>query len=206
MTISTPVRAGPEREFLGVVAMTFEVGHVVELPGAEGQFPVLVDRRDGMHKGLILQHPLLAESDTYPIRFAQPEFFVTDRRFPDTDQVKENYRDPLAQDAAGRPYDKRWLAEYADVKIDDEQTGWVVIVQESYDDAIGRTLDQMTSGLLRIVMQSLGLFVVVVTALGGIVLRSYTRGRRIGFGGAPSWGTDTQTTGTATRQGTTPGP
>ena len=58
VAISTPVfDDSPGREFLGVVALTVEVGRFVELLGGETRLAVLVDWRPGPHQGTILQHP-----------------------------------------------------------------------------------------------------------------------------------------------------
>ena len=39
----------------------------------------------------------------------------------------------MAKDPQGKDYDKHWLANVARVSIREGNTGWMVIVQESYD-------------------------------------------------------------------------
>ena len=46
------------------------------------------------------------------------------------------------------------------VKVRDEDTGWLVIVQTAYDAAIGSTLEDLTAGLIRY-----GLIALVLIAL-----------------------------------------
>ena len=59
VAISTPVfDLSPEKKFLGVLAMTVEVGRFVQFPGDENQFAVLVDNREGKYQGVVVQHPL----------------------------------------------------------------------------------------------------------------------------------------------------
>ncbi len=171
VAISTPVRQ--DGDLLGVTAMTFEVGKVADLPGAKTQFPVLVNLRAGKHQGLILEHPLFARYPEYPLGFMDADYLVTQNIFPDTRRVKEDYRDPLAKDPAGKPYSVRWLADHAPVKARGVNTGWEVIVQESYEEAIGATLQEMLRDLIWIMIAQLSLFAVVVTALWGFVLWSY---------------------------------
>ena len=85
VAISTPVfDESSKKKFLGVVAMTVEVGRLVEslLHGGERQFAVLVDTREGDNPGVILQHPLfdklLAKQGELPDRFQK--YRVTRRR------------------------------------------------------------------------------------------------------------------------------
>ena len=78
VAVSTPMfdKSSPPK-WLGVVVMTVEVGRFVELRGGGQQFAVLVDNRDGQHKGTILQHPLfdklLAKSGTPNSAPAKPD-------------------------------------------------------------------------------------------------------------------------------------
>ncbi len=87
VAISTPVfDATPQRNFLGIVAMTVEVGRFIQFPGDENQFAVLVDNREGEHKGVVLQHPLfdklLSEQPRLPDRFTK--YRVTADDLPNT--------------------------------------------------------------------------------------------------------------------------
>ncbi len=165
VAVSTPVYANsPDRQFLGVVALTVELGRFVELQGSRSQFAVLIDWRDGPQKGTIIQHPLfdrlIAEQGKLPDRLK--DYRVTPTHLPDTSARQRSYRDPLAADAEGGVYDRPWLAHMAPVEVRSAETGWVVIVQEAYDEAIGRTLQQLRAGLLH--------YGIIALALVGLVM------------------------------------
>ena len=73
VAVSAPVfDDSPQRKFLGVVAMTVEVGRFIQFPGDENQFAVLVDNREGEHKGVVLQHPLFDKLLAEQPRSARP--------------------------------------------------------------------------------------------------------------------------------------
>ena len=129
VAISAPVYdLTPERKFIGVVAMTAEVGRFVDFPDVENQFAVLVDNRSGKHKGVVLQHPLfdkLLEKDAkLPDRFQY--YRVAPDDLPDTVARQEHYSDPLAVDKEGGEFDRHWLARMEPVRVRDADTGWVV--------------------------------------------------------------------------------
>ena len=136
---------------------------------------MLVDFRDddGSKGGLILQHPLferLVEAHgKVPDRFLN--YRVNVKQLPEDPQERRNYVDPLGVDPEGKDYRNRWLASRAIVGIRSGNTGWVVIVQESYDRAIGSTLDTLRrmawgKGLLAMV-----LIAAISTAVWGFVIR-----------------------------------
>jgi serine/threonine protein kinase len=180
VTISTPVEKeipdSQEAQFLGVIALSVSVHDFVDMM-QEGRgnrpFAVLVDWRPGPNKGLILQHPLFEKLHDDPqAADRSPAYHVAE--LPDrADEEWENYVDPLAKDPQGREYDKRWLAQAWGVSMRDGNTGWMVIVQESYEGAIGRTLDRLkralsSSGLLAglfIALLSSGLWAIVIRVL-----------------------------------------
>ncbi len=177
VTISTPVVKelddSDDGQFLGVIALSVEVGRFVAQKGTR-PFAVLVDWRSGPNKGLILQHPLfdkLAEEDKeVPERFR--EYRLKDGELPDTDATEEDYLDPLAKDPEGHEYDKHWLAKSASVSIRDGNTGWMVIVQEPYDGVIGRSLERLKQTLFTSSMIAAGLIAVLSAVLWALVLRT----------------------------------
>ncbi len=178
VAVATPVFDNSEqRRFLGVVAMTIEVGKFVELEGRRGQFAVLVDRRDGDNKGVILQHPLfdklLAEQGKLPDRFKN--YRVGSDDLPDAPKRQEHYADPMAADPAGSQYRRHWLARMEPVRVRGRPTGWVVIVQEAYEMAIGSTLRVLSTGLVRYGLVAIAAVALVTACLWGLVARS---GRR----------------------------
>ena len=175
VTVSTPVeKDGPGGEFLGIVALTVEVGQFIELRGTQtnsqdiqDQFAVLVDRRKGPNQGLILQHPLFEKK--LPARFK--EYRIKQDDLPDTINKQKNYRDPLATAPEGGAYNKRWLAAVQPVPVRGEDTGWRVIVQKSYDEAIGRNLKDLKRSLVGGGLAALVLVALVVTSLWAFVIR-----------------------------------
>jgi hypothetical protein len=162
-----------KKEFLGVVALTVEVGKFVKLPGLEEQFAVLVDRRKGDNEGVILQHPLFdkiladPQQGKLPDRFNDADHRVGSDDLPDQKhpERQQDYHDPLAVDPAGGEYDQHWLARMEPVRVRGDDTGWIVIVQEAYDTAIGSTLDRLQSGLLHYGRLALAMIALVMAGL-----------------------------------------
>ncbi len=179
VAISTPILKddAPEENakprFLGVMGMTVEVGHFVALNRQAGQFAVLVDLRPGKDRGLILEHPLfdklIDEHGQVPDRFL--EYHLADNQLPDDKQQRANYVDPLGEDSEGSDYDKRWLAGIANVSLGAGNSGWQVIVQESYDQAIGRALDTLRTNLWEYGLVALIVIAALSTALWSFVIR-----------------------------------
>jgi len=166
VAVSTPVFDTEDR-FLGVVALTVELGRFVELEGRDDQFAVLVDWREGPNKGVVLQHPLfdrmLDEQGHLPEHFKQ--YRVARDDLPNTAKRERDYRDPMAATDEGAAYRRQWLAEMAPVKLRGAETGWIVIVQESYQTAIGRTIEQLRAGALRMGLLALLLIGMMMIAL-----------------------------------------
>lgn len=174
VAISTPVfDQSPERNFLGVLAMTVQVGRFVVFPGTESQFAVLVDNREGQHKGVILEHPLfdrlLANQPKLPDRFKN--YRVREEELPNTPHLEQNYADPMAVDPEGVAYHRRWLARMEPVRVRDKDTGWIVIVQEAYDTAIGRTLKKLSEGLVHAGLLAVATIALVMAVLWGFARR-----------------------------------
>jgi eukaryotic-like serine/threonine-protein kinase len=195
VTISTPVYldAGDEfdlagrndspRRFLGVLGVSANVDRFLDIPEARPQqFAVLVDWREGPNKGLILQHPLFEKmregNREVPKRF---QFYhINENELPEfaATSVRENYVDPLARDPEGKAYDVHWLAEASPVALRDRDTGFVVIVQESYDGAIGRTLRRLKDRLFSTTLVAGVSIVLATTVLWAVVVRSLGRRTR----------------------------
>jgi eukaryotic-like serine/threonine-protein kinase len=177
VAISAPVfDDSPQRKFLGVVAMTAEVGRFIVFSGDENQFAVLIDNREGKHRGLVLQHPLLdklaAEQGRVPYRFKDcrvPANVLEDRNL-----AEHPYRDPVTAFPEGAAYNRVWLAQMEPVRFRGRDTGWVVIVQEAYDTAIGGTMDELKRDLVRSGLIALGLISLVMAAMWWMAKRMST--------------------------------
>ena len=57
------------------------------------------------------------------------------------------------------------------VVVRGKDTGWIVIVQEAYDTAIGSTLRELTRGLIRSGLIALGLVALTMAGLWGMAKR-----------------------------------
>jgi tRNA A-37 threonylcarbamoyl transferase component Bud32 len=186
VAFSVPVWSEPRkqrgaREVLGVLGMTVEVGRFGELqpaaerPGAH-QMALLVDSRADWtgHKGLVLQHPALSAAlvrhEEVPIYRLPPGSLSapgTSRGGPAL-SLDAQYVDPVAGPSKGR-----FLAAAEPVLSRGQDTGWVVIVEESYSDVIS-PVEGLGRRLIRI--GSVGLFAVavVLALLWRLVVRGPT--------------------------------
>jgi hypothetical protein len=181
VAVSTPVRtSGPNGdEFLGVVAMSFNVGRqFFDLDETDDRFAVLVDMRPGRHEGLIVQHPLYGKVARDERDRLEQYRLLPEDAYPKVKQT-EDYQDPMSRDPAGAPYKRRWLAAQRPVVVRGEQTGWVVVVQEAYDHAIGRSLNDLRNSFISTGLITLASIAVVIGLLWAFVVRSlsFTRPR-----------------------------
>jgi hypothetical protein len=182
LTVSTPVYAADGGQFLGIVALTLEVGgedfglRVTEQgrSGEPQRFAALIDWRDNQNKGLIFQHPLLEKLDRLPQRFADYKV-AADELPPDnvTDALTRRYHDPLASDPRGSSYTGGWLAVSAPIFMRDQDTGLRVIVQERHGAAIGPTLGQLQTSLVYIGLAALAGILAVWLFLWGLAAKAF---------------------------------
>jgi hypothetical protein len=181
VAISTPVYDdSPPRKFLGVMALTVEVGRFVELLGGDDPFAVLVDWRPGPHQGTILQHPLYDElrrrKGRVPERFLDYHLTAADLPSPENPLRRQNYRDPLAADVEGRAYRGHWLALEQSIQVRGREMGWRVIVQGAYARAIGSTLDELRGSMVRYGLMAVVMVLAIVAGLWGATLRLLREG------------------------------
>jgi hypothetical protein len=119
---------------------------------------------------------------------------IEHNQFPGTTLRKAVYRDPVSE--FDEEYQGRWLAETADVDFEARGTDWVVIVQESYETAIGATMRDLRAGLIDYGWRALAMVAVVVLGLWGVAYRLLEQG------GTPRSGTllstDSETPPTST--------
>jgi len=174
---SDPAGAEKSRKFLGVVALTVRVNRFVNLKGDDNKFPALVELRPGDHTGMILQHPLfdrlLESHERLPDRFQEAQYRLQEADLPVQGQewVRRHYRDPLAADPEGRAYDRHWLARIEPVAVLGNNVGWWVIVQESYDSAIGAAMTRLRSRLVGYGLAALAMVVLVLASLWSLAFR-----------------------------------
>ena len=179
VAISTPVHAADkEGEFLGIAGLTVGVGALVEPVEADAsaQFAVLVERPTETIPGHILNHPVMEKEEANLSDGAKPlrQFLIDEQQFPNTFARKAVYYDPVA--TIEPKYGGRWLAETADVQFEARGTDWVVIVQESYNTAIGSTLRDLKAGLVAYGWSALVMVALVVLGLWGVAYRLLEQG------------------------------
>lgn len=172
VAVSTPIRSADGKKFLGVGGLSVGVGRLVESLEAEdsrSQFAVLVERPLPHAPGHILEHPVMdawkngvSSNGMRPLQIRHDEF-------PATAELKVNYRDPAGQ--VDPAYRQRWLADSAEVVSESGDTGWSVIVEESYESAIGATLRDLWAGLIAYSWRALAMVLVVVLGLWGVAYR-----------------------------------
>ena len=161
VAMSQPVMDGDR--VLGILAMTVELGDFVRFRSSPDRCALLVDARDGEHRGVVLQHPLfdsiLAEQPQLPERFASTVVSV-DRL---TELGPIEWDDPFASDELGVDYAGRWLASAVPVKIER-----LVRSGPTGNDVAASRRD---TGLFLIVQQRLNTAIAPVTSLGQRLLR-----------------------------------
>jgi hypothetical protein len=174
VAVSAPM-FDPQDRFLGVVAMTVIVGEIVELKGQSEQFPVLVDWREGDHRGLILQHPLydelLAREGKLPENLSGYELTEAELPREGDRESTEAYRDKLGQTEVGAAYRGRYLAEVQPVVVRGRDLGWRVIVQQDYESALGGAIGRLERGLYTSGLLALAVMATVITGLWAVVIR-----------------------------------
>jgi len=201
VAVSTPIQNGESQDsFLGVGGLTVAVGQLVEFATTEGQTQsvVLVERPSEGYPGHVLDHPLFTQMQDgggrLPDAFAQLLILPEDLPDQNTHGLTRDYHDPVAKKLNAN--DRPLLARMSDVKVHDEDTGWTVIVQESYEESIGATLRDLRAGLIVYGLAAFAMVALVVTGLWGVALRLLsceTPTRRLIVGDS---GTETPTSAT----------
>jgi hypothetical protein len=180
VAFSVPVWDGepidPDEQPLGVLMLTVEVGGFAELRHdnrfSKDFVAVLIDRRPDSSgcRGAILDHPLLAQLRKQKVPEKDLQFFVNIKQLG-TDSWDTNYTDPVGR--AHPEYAGRWLAAVQPVLIEERpavrDTGWMVLVQERYDVAIGPVL-QLEHDMMARGRWYLALALAVVTGLWLVVI------------------------------------
>ncbi len=192
VAFSVPVRGGEEKdndEVVGVLALAIRLGDFEVRPGGaadgeDGKSWALIDgnRDQSGAPGLVLQHPDLEARRSGPgdvPEYRWPPEEVA--RLRELVELKKAHR-PLEdrglfdahEDPVGGDYAGRWLAAAEPVVVPGREgklrdTGWVVVVQQRHDDAVG-PVDGLKRKLMGLGLTALALVVGVVTALWAFVL------------------------------------
>lgn len=182
VALSTPVVQKPPGRFLGVVGLTVGVGALVELQSKPHQFAVLIKEPTPEHPGRILEHPLFDSRDPSQPRIPKEfnQIDITQDSLPNSWSQRCSYQDPLGQVPGGEYYAQRWLAEMEPVLLAGKPTGWLVIVQESYESAIGTTLRELRQQLLGYAAATAAGVVLVVGGLWTLALQLFRKPTPLG--------------------------
>ncbi len=182
VAFTCPVFEG--EEFIGVVAVTVDTGSFVEFDNGSQQYAMLVDARDGVNCGTILEHPFL--SRTIDDGRLVPDG-VFDARVvrSSLDQDHGIFVDPIGQlpeqdaDSISRSYQGRWIAGTSKVTShfgnygagSKQETGLIVIAAENYQ-AVLQPSQKLSDSLIRLATWSLLTLFTIFFALAWFALRT----------------------------------
>ncbi len=180
VAVSSPLVDRETGEFLGVLAVTFEIGRFISFfdqgNAAESRFAVLVDGRDGPFQGVILQHPLYsrwrAERGKLPDDLSGLRVDLNAVR-----HAREGYYvDPLSNRETGRDFRRPWIVACADVELPRRRgeparnSGLVVLIQEAHNTAVAPVV-KLQSDMQREGAIALGLICITVLLAWYLVVR-----------------------------------
>lgn len=186
VAISTPIL---ERgQVLGVLAMTVELGNIVDFPSSRDQRDQcawLVDGREGADQGIVLQHPLLDQLVHRAADETEGAGGIPSRMLDyrvETAKYLQNsgglFRDPFADDPLGTAFNGEWIADAAEVeiprvdlqgKVQSLRTGLLIVVQSRLTATLAPAY-QLADRLTRNGLAAFAGFVIISTTLGCIVV------------------------------------
>jgi hypothetical protein len=181
VAVSTPIfkESGGEKRFLGVVAMSIELGNIINFQGNSdhAQFAVLIDNRPGEQQGSILQHPLLAmlrtDGKIPPDNVVEQRVDVT----KEFDDANFRYRDPMGNEPEGEDFRGDWIVATAPVELPSADgmgvidSGLLVLLQEDFEAAAAPS-HLLAQRLAREGTWALAIVLVVIFALWFFVVRA----------------------------------
>jgi hypothetical protein len=193
IAISTPIikdsaDAASDAEFLGIVALTVDLGEFLKsIEGGPTFFASLIDSRDGVRKGMVLQHPMFDGRERLPDRFSEYRVQLS--------KDASLYTDQMGKDPEGEAYDRVWIVAQSpvllarrlrdddSVRAETEQSGLTVLVQEDYEAAIA-PIRLLGEQLMREGVVALVVFLLVVIGLWAFVSRVMGEANTASKGGA----------------------
>ena len=95
-----------------------------------------------------------------PARFQG--YRIAKGRLPGASATQDHFTDLLADDEQAGDYRRRWLAAEEPVVLRGKPTGWIVLVQQSYDMAIGSTLDDLKQRFFHSALVGLAVIALVI--------------------------------------------
>lgn len=155
---------------IGVLGMTTDLGTRTYLEGSQERtrFVVMLDTRPDQNglRGLIVSHPY---QEKYSNRLKELPLYYNPT-LTGKDATIDSYTDPVKEDG----FHRKWLAAVEPVVVpgvdkDIRDTGWLMIVQESRDEAV-KPVHDLRGTLLLYGGLAVGLVVIVLTLVWGFVL------------------------------------
>ena len=182
--IYAPDAPEDEPEIIGIVACTAEMGSFVEFDNNPQLYATLIDGREGLDQGIILEHPvfdrMIEESKKIP------RIQVDVSRLQTTDN--KEFSDPVCEIPEGATYDKNWIASLQPVAspqllsdkssdandppkaIADKGSGLFVVVVEDYG-LVLKPVNRLSSRLFWLAIYATLFFLVVALLMWLLVLR-----------------------------------
>ncbi len=186
IAFSTPIIIGGD--FVGIVALTTNMGSFIEFDSSERQYAMMADSRLGRNRGVILEHPNLRA-----LSIANPSTKLDQYRvnLDPLEQGEVIFSDPLQPDDQ-----KKWVVGISNVKRtsrdrDDSlesatDTGLTVIAAQDYD-AVTEPVRSLERQLSWLALGTLGFILAVVGLLVFMLSRTFRQTRqRIGGNLAPA--------------------
>ncbi len=196
IAFSTPVVDPETKAPLGIVAVTVNLGSLVDFDNTNDQYVMLVDDRPGDNRGVILEHPLFHEIGDGESSNRLPDALTQTK--VDLAGIKETAtsKDPIGESEQGEKYDSEYIAAVVPVALssrstasegaagkveDDKQSGLVVLAFEDYGSVVDPSR-KLSRGLLRMAVLALLLLLSVAVGMWFLVSRLFRDTNRRLFG------------------------
>ncbi|MFN6110457.1 MAG: protein kinase domain-containing protein [Planctomycetota bacterium] len=184
------VDAEGDKQCVGVVGLTVEMGDFVEFTATPSQYAIMYDQRPGRNQGLVLEHPLF---DAYQQRGETVPSELNDCRISERLLEQLPAQDPLGKSAFGEKYGGRYVTGRADVEFSDlelhadnarRKSGLAVVVFEDYDEIV-RPSHELGSKLLNLGLAAAAIALTVAIGMWLLAARMLRQtGRRLARGDA----------------------
>lgn len=185
IAFSTPVfvERDSNRECIGIVGLTVEMGNFVELTTIENQYAVMFDSRPGRNHGLVLEHPLF---DKFQERKEKLPQELIDCRINLSQVADPPFHDPISQTQIGRDYAGDYIAGYADIEFSDlelqsvdarRRSGLAILVLENYQSII-QPSHELGRKLLNLGMRAAGIALLVAIVMWILAARMLKQSSR----------------------------
>lgn len=186
VAISVPIYRTDEKhdnDFLGVLALSAELGTFLRFESSKSKFAALVDNREGKFQGVILQHPVFtamqARNEVLPDAFSTSPYRI-DLESPERNFFR--YVDPIIEYGQEKPK-QEWILGESKVEVPrgtpdmsgrptQLDTGLVVLVQEDREEATS-PVRELGSHLVSYGLVGLLVVLGLVTALWFFVVSQF---------------------------------